>query len=158
MASATKSCQKTPTAPGADTAPPTAEAIALALAPLLAEQLQGALSTAVALGPDALFSVDEASAILRRSPATLEKWRADAIGPRAVKTGLRSIAYRLDDLRAFIRDAEATFPAHTRAHPSLDAEATSHARKRAHPSLDAEATSPAHKRVHPNLEKKAVRV
>jgi hypothetical protein len=98
---------------------PTAEAIAKALAPLIAEQLKSTMSAAVALGPDALFSVDEASAILRRSPATLEKWRADAIGPRAVKTGLRSVAYRLADLRAFIRDAEATFPAHTRAHSSL---------------------------------------
>ena len=96
---------------------PTAEAIAKALAPLIAEQLKSTMSAAVALGPDALFSVDEASAILRRSPATLEKWRADAIGPRAVKTGLRSVAYRLADLRAFIRDAEATFrptPALTR--------------------------------------------
>jgi hypothetical protein len=98
---------------------PTATAIASALAPLLAEQLQSTLSTAIALGPDTLFSVEEASTILRRSPATLEKWRADAVGPRAVKTGLRSIAYRLADLRAFIRDAEATFPAHTSAHSSL---------------------------------------
>jgi hypothetical protein len=123
MTSTTKSRRKaTVVDSGADPAPnslPTAEAIASALAPLLAEQLQTTLSTAVALGPDALFSVDEASAILRRSPATLEKWRADAIGPRAVRTGLRSIAYRLADLRAFIRDAEATFPAHTRAHPCI---------------------------------------
>jgi hypothetical protein len=123
MTSATKARRKAPAGDGgadaAQTTLPTAEAIASALAPLLAEQLQSTLSTAVALGPDALFSVDEASAILRRSPATLEKWRADAIGPRAVKTGLRSVAYRLADLRAFIRDAEATFPAHTRAHSSL---------------------------------------
>ena len=105
-----------------DTAIPvqlTAEAIARALAPMIAEQLKSTLSAAVALGPDALFSVEEASTILRRSPATLEKWRADAVGPRAVKTGLRSVAYRLADLRAFIRDAEATFPAHTSAHSSL---------------------------------------
>ena len=123
MTSATKSSKNAPIGNGgadfAATSVPTATAIALALAPLLAEQLQTTLATAVALGPDALFSVDEASAILRRSPATLEKWRADAIGPRAVKTGLRSVAYRLADLRAFIRDAEATFPAHTRAHSSL---------------------------------------
>ena len=65
-------------------------------------------STAVALGPDTLFSVDEASAILRRSPATLEKWRADAIWPRAVKPGYGSVAYRLGDLRDFIRHAEAS--------------------------------------------------
>jgi hypothetical protein len=99
MTSATKSHRKAPAGDGgadlAVTSVPTATAIALALAPLLAEQLQTTLSTAVALGPDALFSVDEASAILRRSPATLEKWRADAIGPRAVKTGLRSVAYSL---------------------------------------------------------------
>ena len=123
MTSASKYRRKAPAGDGradlAVTSVPTATAIALALAPLLAEQLQTTLSTAVALGPDALFSVDEASAILRRSPATLEKWRADAIGPRAVKTGLRSVAYRLADLRAFIRDAEATFPAHTSAHSSL---------------------------------------
>jgi hypothetical protein len=123
MTSATKPRRKAPAGDsGADpaaTSLPTAEAIASALAPLLAEQLQSTLSTAVALGPDTLFSADEASAILRRSPATLEKWRADAIGPRAVKTGLRSVAYRLGDLRDFIRHAEATFPAHTRAHPSV---------------------------------------
>ena len=71
----------------AQTSVPTAAAIALALALLLAEQPQTTPSTAATLGLDALFSVDEASAILRRSPATLEKWRADAIGPRAVKTG-----------------------------------------------------------------------
>jgi hypothetical protein len=123
MASATKSSKNAPVGDGgadfAATSVPTATAIASALAPLLAEQLQTTLATAIALGPDALFSADEASAILRRSPATLEKWRADAVGPRAVKTGLRSVAYRLADLRAFIRDAEATFPAHTRAHSSL---------------------------------------
>jgi hypothetical protein len=101
------------------TSTPTATAIASALAPLLAEQLQSTLSTAIALGPDTLFSVEEASTILRRSPATLEKWRKDAIGPRAVKTGLRSIAYRLADLRAFIQNAEATFPAHTGLHPTI---------------------------------------
>ena len=104
MTSATKSRRKAPAGDGradlAVTSVPTATAIALALAPLLAEQLQTTLSTAVALGPDALFSVDEASAILRRSPATLEKWRADAIGPRAVKTGLRSVAYRLRRLKS----------------------------------------------------------
>ena len=122
MTTATKFRPKTPAANSADTAIPslpTAEDIAKALAPLIAEQLQTTLATSVALGPDALFDVAEASAILRRSPATLEKWRKDAIGPRAVKTGLRSVAYRLADLQAFIRSAEATFPAHTRAHPSL---------------------------------------
>lgn len=123
MASATRARRRKPAGDGganpATTSVPTAEAIAKALAPLIAEQLQSTLSTAVALGPDALFSVDEASAILRRSPATLEKWRADAIGPRAVKTGLRSVAYRLEALQAFIRDAEATFPAHTRLHQSI---------------------------------------
>jgi hypothetical protein len=122
MITETRSRRKAPAVDGADAAfapLPTAKAIAAELAPLLAEQLRTTMSTAVALGPDALFSVDEASAILRRSPATLEKWRADAIGPRAVRTGLRSVAYRLADLRAFIRDAEATFPAHTRVHPSL---------------------------------------
>ena len=71
MASATKSSKKAPVGNGgadfAATSVPTATAIALALAPLLAEQLQTTLATAVALGPDALFSVDEASAILRRS-------------------------------------------------------------------------------------------
>src|SRR3984957_604118 len=112
MTSATKFRRKAPAGDGgagaAQTTLPTAEAIASALAPLLAEQLQTTLSTAVALGPDALFSVDEASAILRRSPATLEKWRADAIGPRAVKTGLRSVAYRLGVLSTSIRRAART--------------------------------------------------
>ena len=103
----------------APTSLPTAETIAAALAPLLAEQLQTTITTAIALGPDTLFSAEEASTILRRSPATLEKWRKDAIGPRAVKTGMRSIAYRLADLRAFIQNAEATFPAHTGLHPTI---------------------------------------
>jgi hypothetical protein len=122
MTSTTKSQKKALAGDGDGAAlpsPPTAEAIASALAPMIAEQLQTSLSAAVALGGDALFSVDEASAILRRSPATLEKWRKDAIGPRAVKTGRRSIAYRLADLKAFIRDAEVTFPAHTSLHPTI---------------------------------------
>ncbi|MEQ8827317.1 MAG: hypothetical protein RIC82_06025, partial [Parvibaculum sp.] len=56
------------------------------------------------LGDDALFTPREAAGVLRKTTRTLERWRSDGKGPRVVFIG-RTPAYRLADLRRFIRDS-----------------------------------------------------
>ena len=84
-------------------------ALAEELAPLIGARID-ALRNRVLLGDDAVLSPDEAAEVLRKSPSTLEAWRARGVGPRSVKLGPKAVGYRVADLRVFIRDAEATFP------------------------------------------------
>jgi hypothetical protein len=97
--------------PAPELAPRQMDAAQLAqeLAPLLIERLR----TEIALGDDAVVDPVEAAAVLRKSPSTLEMWRSRGIGPRSIKTGPRSVGYTIGELRRFIRDAKAAFPAAT---------------------------------------------
>jgi hypothetical protein len=81
--------------------------LAQELAPLLVEHLRAE----IALGDDAVLDPVEAAAILRKSPSTLEMWRSRGVGPRSIKTGPRSVGYTIGELRRFLRNAEAAFPA-----------------------------------------------
>jgi excisionase family DNA binding protein len=50
---------------------------------------------------DVLLSCEEVAAYLRCSLPTLELWRRNGTGPRAVRVG-RAVRYRLSDIRAFV--------------------------------------------------------
>jgi len=50
---------------------------------------------------DELLTDDDAAALLRLSPSTLEGWRRRGEGPRFLKLGHRSVRYRLRDLVAW---------------------------------------------------------
>jgi predicted DNA-binding transcriptional regulator AlpA len=51
---------------------------------------------------DELLNEREAANLLRVSSSTMERWRADGVGPRFVKLSVRAIRYRFSDLRAFV--------------------------------------------------------
>ena len=51
--------------------------------------------------PDPLYVTNEAAALLRSNPRTLERWRTTGEGPTFVKLG-RRVAYRLSDLQGFV--------------------------------------------------------
>ncbi|MHA7284824.1 helix-turn-helix transcriptional regulator [Arthrobacter sp. MDT3-44] len=55
-----------------------------------------------------VLTVQEAAAILHRSPATLKDWRYKQIGPRYVRLGYKAIGYRPEDIEAFIEAAAIT--------------------------------------------------
>ena len=86
-----------------------ARSVADHLGPLMVEQLRVDL----ALGDDAVFTIEEAGRIIRRSPGALKAWRASGVGPRTVKLSPRDFGYRLGDLRDYVRAAERYFPAAT---------------------------------------------
>ena len=83
------------------------------LAPRIAEHLAARPRPGDAVvDPDRLLTEAEAAALLGRSPATLCRWRARRIGPRALRRGLKRrppIRYKLGDLLSF-RDGRATDP------------------------------------------------
>jgi hypothetical protein len=62
-----------------------ARSVADHLGPLMVEQLRVDL----ALGDDAVFTIEEAGRIIRRSPGALRAWRASGVGPRTVKLSPR---------------------------------------------------------------------
>ena len=49
-----------------------------------------------------LLTPTEAAARLRANPRTLERWRTEGTGPAFVKVGPRKVAYRAQDVDAFI--------------------------------------------------------
>jgi len=50
-----------------------------------------------------LLTADEAAALLRRKPNTLQGWREEGIGPAYVQQGCMPPLYRRDDLVAWIQ-------------------------------------------------------
>jgi hypothetical protein len=90
---------KSQTQPGVN-----ADAVAKALAPQLAEEIAKKLRVQLLAGDDALLTPAEAQEFLRRGGSTLEFWRSVGIGPRFVRLGARSVAYRLGDLRSYVND------------------------------------------------------
>ena len=54
------------------------------------------------LGPETLFTPEEAADMLRISVRTLEAHRAKGTAPRCIRIGPRKLAFRLTDLREFI--------------------------------------------------------
>ena len=56
------------------------------------------------LGDDTLLTAQQAADALTVSVRTLERWRLDNCeGPRAVKISDRRVAYRIGDVRTYIR-------------------------------------------------------
>jgi excisionase family DNA binding protein len=53
---------------------------------------------------DVLLNSEETAAYLRCSLPTLELWRRNGEGPRAIRVG-RSVRYRLSDIREFVEGA-----------------------------------------------------
>lgn len=56
-----------------------------------------------------LLSTAEAAALMRRSPATLRRWRHIGAGPafvRIARAGRHSVLYRRDDLVAWVAARE----------------------------------------------------
>jgi hypothetical protein len=80
-------------------------AIAQALVQPLAEEIAKKLRIQLLAGDDCLLTPSEAQEFLRRGSSTLEFWRSVGIGPRFVRLGPRSIAYRLGDLRVYVAEA-----------------------------------------------------
>ena len=55
---------------------------------------------APAMAPDDLLTPEQAAKILRKSPATLSRWRTDGIGPSYIKNG-GAVEYRRSDLEEY---------------------------------------------------------
>jgi predicted DNA-binding transcriptional regulator AlpA len=86
-------------------APELAEVLAHRVADLLADRLTAQIRGIAALGDNAILKPAEAAAALGKSEPTLELWRARGNGPRAIKLGVRSVGYRLADLKAYIAES-----------------------------------------------------
>jgi hypothetical protein len=87
-------------------APRIADLLADRISDLVAERVERLLAQlkgVLALGDDAIFSVEEAAAALNKSPATLELWRSRGLGPRAVRLGPRAVGYTLRELREYVK-------------------------------------------------------
>jgi hypothetical protein len=54
------------------------------------------------LDDDQLFDQRGASLMLRVSERTLERWRAERIGPSFIRMSARAVRYRLSALRAYL--------------------------------------------------------
>ena len=91
-----------------------AEATAAKINERLAADLAARLRLDVLAGDDLLLSRAEAARFVGRSVKTLELWAAQDVGPKVTRTGPRSVAYRVGDLRDFAREtsAAAASPAH----------------------------------------------
>lgn len=89
-----------------------AEAALLAgeIAPRLADAVASRIKIALALGDDAMLTPHETAVALNKSGSTLELWRAKGLGPRCIRTGSRSVGYRVGDLKKYLRLGEAVSP------------------------------------------------
>ena len=55
------------------------------------------------LNDDALLNTKEAAKYLNLQPCTLEKWRSQKRGPKAIRLGTKAIRYRKSALDTFIQ-------------------------------------------------------
>jgi predicted site-specific integrase-resolvase len=60
--------------------------------------------------PDDLLTPEQAAEILRKSPATLSRWRTDGIGPSYIKNG-GAVEYRRCDLEEYRERQRRLIPA-----------------------------------------------
>ena len=70
----------------------------------VAAKLAAELRKEILAGDDQILSRAEAAAFLNRSPKTLEAWARVGHGPKLTRYGVRSVGYRLGDLREFVRN------------------------------------------------------
>lgn len=82
---------------------PDAETLAAELAPRIAAELVARLRIDVLAGDDLILSPAEAARVLGRSVKSLELWRSLGTGPRPVQIGMRSVGYRMGDLRTYTK-------------------------------------------------------
>jgi hypothetical protein len=86
--------------------------IAKAITPPLADELEdrivARLKIVMALGDDLVVPPREAGEVINKSMSTLESWRAKDIGPKWVKTGPRSVGYRIGDLKDYLQALAST--------------------------------------------------
>lgn len=59
------------------------------------------------MGDDALLDANQVAKLLKISRRTLEVHQAKGVAPKRVRIGPRLVAYRLGDVRSFIKNAAA---------------------------------------------------
>jgi predicted DNA-binding transcriptional regulator AlpA len=52
----------------------------------------------------------QAAALLGIARQTLDQWRSEGRGPRPLRIGRRAVAYRLGEIRRFIRESQRDWP------------------------------------------------